>query len=290
MLRSVARRCVRCSACRRRRTATRTPCADPDHGQRLIRRRPANRVRVDARVSVGTAAGLIDRLDAELHGGNRRVLPELLHEHLVHRGADADVRAFGQLRTHVREHHRVERKWSPPTSAGGIRFGHAHVRVADDRQVIAEGFERTEAALGDVELAADDFRVPEELRGPELTASRRSMHLLDADEPRAVRGHPSPGAGKCRARRDHRVQQRQRDRGAQTPERRAARHVFSSQIHRGLLLVDSSRAERGAPSPRREKEKTARVAGLGVAHDAANRRHVVYVIFGAPTHTTSAST
>ena len=43
------------------------------HRQRLGRGGPADRVGVDARVAIGAAAGLVDRFDAELHGGNRRV-------------------------------------------------------------------------------------------------------------------------------------------------------------------------------------------------------------------------
>ena len=55
------------------------------HRQRLIVAGPADGVGVDARVAIRTAARLIDRFDAQLHRGNRRVLAELLRVHLVER-------------------------------------------------------------------------------------------------------------------------------------------------------------------------------------------------------------
>ena len=45
-----------------------------NHRQRLVRRRPADRVGVGARVVVGAAAGLVEVLDAELHRRQRRRL------------------------------------------------------------------------------------------------------------------------------------------------------------------------------------------------------------------------
>jgi hypothetical protein len=56
-----------------------------DDRQRLRRRSPADRVRVEAGVAVRASAGLVDVLDAELHRGNRRVLAELLRVDLIQR-------------------------------------------------------------------------------------------------------------------------------------------------------------------------------------------------------------
>ena len=59
-----------------------------DHGQWRGWRRPADRVRIDARVTTPTTPSLIDILDAELQRGNRRLLPEPLSEERGHRCAD----------------------------------------------------------------------------------------------------------------------------------------------------------------------------------------------------------
>src|SRR5690606_19835510 len=75
----------------------------PDQGERLVRRRPADRVRVHAGVAVGAPAGLVDVLDAELHRGNRRALAETVRVELVHRRASEDVRAARLLRMSLRQ-------------------------------------------------------------------------------------------------------------------------------------------------------------------------------------------
>src|SRR5690606_26835383 len=60
----------------------------PDHGERLGRRGPADGVRVHAGIAVRAPTGLVDVLDAELHGGDGRGLPVALGVHLVQRGSD----------------------------------------------------------------------------------------------------------------------------------------------------------------------------------------------------------
>ena len=62
-----------------------------NHRQRVGGRRPADHVGIDARVAVGAAAGLVHVLDAELHRGNRRVLPEALRVQLIQRDAGAHI-------------------------------------------------------------------------------------------------------------------------------------------------------------------------------------------------------
>ena len=78
-----------------------------NHRQRLVRRRPADRVDVHARVVVGAAAGLVEVLDAELHRRHRRRLAEPLRVHLIERRAGPDVRALRLLRMRLREEHRA---------------------------------------------------------------------------------------------------------------------------------------------------------------------------------------
>ena len=113
-----------------------------DHRQRIGRRRPADRVGVDARVVVGAAAGLIDVLDAQLHRRNRRRVAELLRVDLIERRAGEDVRALRLLRLRLREEHRRRAEVIGADLGRGERFGIADVGVADDGQVVAIRLER----------------------------------------------------------------------------------------------------------------------------------------------------
>ena len=108
----------------------------------------------------------------ELHRRNRRVLAELLHVQLIHRRADLDVGAFGQLRMRVRVHHRARAEVIAAHFGSRLRFRHPRVGVADDRQVIAERLERAEAALAEVEAAAGRGGIPEILRQRRTRCSR----------------------------------------------------------------------------------------------------------------------
>jgi hypothetical protein len=65
-----------------------------DHRQRLGRRRPADRVGVNARIVIRATAGLIDVLDAQLHRRNRRRLAKLLRVDLIERRAGKHVRTL----------------------------------------------------------------------------------------------------------------------------------------------------------------------------------------------------
>ena len=145
------------SSCRRSRRASASSRADhaehlieddariANHRQRLVRRRPADRVGVDARVAVAAAAGLIDALDAQLHRRNRRVLAEALRVQLIHRDAALDVGAFGPLRIRLRQVRRARAEVIAADLARLGRIGARHVGVADDRDVIAK---RLRAASG----------------------------------------------------------------------------------------------------------------------------------------------
>ena len=66
------------------------------HRKRSGRRRPADRVDVDARVTVPAAAGLIHSLDAELQRRNRRGLTKALRMELIERNPRLDPGAVGR--------------------------------------------------------------------------------------------------------------------------------------------------------------------------------------------------
>src|SRR5206468_6947971 len=104
-----------------------------DHRQRIGRRRPADRVGVDAGVAVGAASGLIDVLDRELHRGNRRVLTELLRVELIERRPRVHVVAFGLFRMRLGEEHRARAEVIAADLGQRERFGIVDVGVADDR-------------------------------------------------------------------------------------------------------------------------------------------------------------
>ena len=116
-----------------------------NHRQRLILVGPADGVGVDAGVAVRAAARLVDRFDAQLHRRDRRLLPELLRVDLVERDAGADVGALRLPRMRLRQEHRARAEVIAADFRQLERFGVAHVGVADDGQVVAEGFERRRA-------------------------------------------------------------------------------------------------------------------------------------------------
>ena len=93
------------------------------------------------------------------------------------------------------------------------RFRAAHVRVADDGQVLAEGLERTERARREIERPPRLGRRPEMLARPPVAAAGRPVHHLDADEPRAVERRGRGGLRPQSTRRHHGVEKRQRDGG-----------------------------------------------------------------------------
>ena len=111
-------------------------------------------------------------------------------------------------------------------------FGVAHVGVAHDGQVLAERFERAQARRAQIEIAANTRRRPEVLLDPERRAARRSVHHLDRNKANlSVR---SRGA-EDRSRRNHRLEQRERQGRAHTLEHGAARQMFVRDVHQRLL-------------------------------------------------------
>src|SRR5438093_318269 len=76
-----------------------------DHRQRLVGRRPTDRVGVRARVAVGAAARLVHVLDAQLHRRDRRVLAVLLRENLIDGDAGVQVGSLRLLAVRLRQEH-----------------------------------------------------------------------------------------------------------------------------------------------------------------------------------------
>ena len=62
-------------------------------------------------------------------------------------------------------------------------FGHTHIGVADDGEIVAIGLERQQAACREVELAPLGRWRPQVLLGTQLVATGRPVHHLDTDEP-----------------------------------------------------------------------------------------------------------
>jgi hypothetical protein len=180
---------------------------------------------------------LINRLDGELHRWNRRLLPESLRVQLVHRHADPHVGAFGQLRVGLRVHDRAGPEMIAAHFGRRLRFRHAHVGVADDRQLIAEGLERTQAALADVETTPRGGRNPQILGQTVLADAGRAMHLLDADETCAPGGPRRRRLGEHGSCRNHRVEKRQRHGGADATQNGAPRQVLLGHKHRRCPLL-----------------------------------------------------
>ena len=81
----------------------------------------------------------------------------------------------------------LERKWSPPISGSSERFGLPHVGVADDGQVVAVGFERAQRVVRhEREVAAGRLGREQVLGRAPVVAAGEAVHLLDADQPRAI--------------------------------------------------------------------------------------------------------
>ena len=183
-----------------------------DHRQRLIRRRPADRVGIGARVAIRAAARLVDVLDAQLHRRNRGALAVLLRVVLIDRRADEDVRALRLLRMHLRQEHRARAEVIAADFRRRERLGVPHVGVADDRDVVAERLERREAARRQVELAAHRRRRPQVLLDAERRAAGGAVHHLDGRKANLAAGGLRRGAG-----RNHGLEERQRHGDAGAP-------------------------------------------------------------------------
>ena len=155
MLRSSRRRAARSSAV----APTPNSWSKTVRGSRIIGSgvvgvAPADRVGVDARVAVFAAAGLVDRLDAQLHRRDRRVLAEALGVELIDGDAGLHVRAHRLLGMGLGEEHRAGAEVIAADLRGGEGLGLAQVGVADDGDVLAHRLERSQDARREVEARA----------------------------------------------------------------------------------------------------------------------------------------
>ena len=204
-----------------------------NHRQRRVLVRPADGVGVDARVTVGAAARLVDRFDAQLHRRNRRLLPELLRIQLIERDAGAHIRALRLPRVRLGQEHRARAEVIAADFRQLERLGVTHVGVADDGQVVAEWLERRQRRHREVEALADRRRRPEILLQAELGGASRAVHHFDGGNANLA----GRGLGEHGARRHHRLDQRQRHRHTHAAQHRAPRNVLPGDKHRSLLIA-----------------------------------------------------
>ncbi len=198
-----------------------------DHGQRLLRRGPADRIGVDAGVVVRAAARLIDVLDAQLHRRNRRLLPDASRVDLIERRSGEHVGSLRLLRMRLREIHGGRSEVVRADFRRGEGFCAPAVGIAHDRQRIPVRFERREARAGEIELSADRGGRPHILLQAEHRASRRAVHHFNRDQARLWRD----GARPCVAGGNHRLEKRQRRGDTQSLQHGAPGEVFAGKKH-----------------------------------------------------------
>jgi len=205
-----------------------------DHRQRLVRRRPADRVGVRAAVVVRAATRLIEILDAQLHAGDRRVLTDLARHDLVEAGAHEQIAPLGLLGVRLREEHRARPEVVAADFRRVERLGHAAVGVADDREMLTPVGERRQRAVGrEFELTPHTLGGPEILRSAPGIAAGRAVHRLDAHEALMA----GPGARGTTAQQAagglHGVEIRQGDGRAQSLQERAAlERLLREKLHK----------------------------------------------------------
>src|SRR6266511_145062 len=125
-----------------------------DHRQRFGGTRPTDGIGVDARVTVGAAAGLIYVLDTKLHRRNGRVLSQAPRVDLIHRWTDEDVRPLRLLGMRLREVDRARAEVIAADLGQRKRLRHSHVGVAENREVLAIRIERVHRGRREIEAAA----------------------------------------------------------------------------------------------------------------------------------------
>ena len=83
------------------------------------------------------------------------LMAEPLGVKLVQRRPHMDVRAFGLLGMSLRQERCARAKMVPAYLGGLERLGHAHIRVADDGEVVPERLEGAQAAWAEIEIVPD---------------------------------------------------------------------------------------------------------------------------------------
>ena len=202
-----------------------------DHGQWLGGTRPTDGVRVRTGIVVVASASLVEILDAELHRRNRRVAANPPGHQLVERRAHVEIGALRLLGMRLGEEHRARAKMIAADFWRDERFGHAHVGVAHNREVLSPWVERRERTRRiQFESAAHRGGRPQVFhRAPRVT-SRRAVHRLNAHQSRLVRCRGRGGArAKPAERWHHRVEVRQRHGRTEALEEGAAGHCVAFQ-------------------------------------------------------------
>ena len=211
---------LRCRSRRRNRSFRRAPVAEHPfehhlrvdlHRERPGRRLPRDGVGVGAAVALAAVARVGARiLDRELQRRQQRVLADPPRDALVDGGPGVDVRA-GRL----------------------LRLLGAEIRGRDE--VVGAGHPRRRLRRPRPEPARDHHLVPERLeRLPDVRIREAPPHRVGnpvagrgavRDEDPREAGRRRRGGVQRRGRRHHRLEQRQRDRRAHSPQKRPARQA-----------------------------------------------------------------
>ena len=187
------------------------------HRQRRRRTHPADRVGVCAGVSATASAHIVARLESQLQRRELRMPAGFPRHLLVHRHAGPELGALRALRRHTGQ------------EAGGARL------VDVVRPLVAE-------SRHDEQAVAEWLQGLQDRSDLEPRARRRGNPLLhhdavgdvdDAQPPHRLRGSPAEGG----QRRHHAVEQRQRERGADAAEYRAARESLPADHHDSDLRI-----------------------------------------------------
>ena len=200
-----------------------------DCRQRLGGRRPSQGGRVRTVIVVRAPASPIHLLGGDLERWQGGVLSEALRVHLVQGLAQEDV-GLGLQGMRLSEENSGGAVVVAADFRSLIGFGHAHVCVADDGQVLPEPLQRLELALRlQLEVTSGRGRSEQVLRVPPVVAARAPHRFLDADQTRELRLRR---VGPRPARRHHRVEEGQGHGRSRTSEKSAPRKVAScDEIH-----------------------------------------------------------
>ena len=186
-------------------------------GKRRRGRRPGETVHVDARVAVVADPRKRVEIHRQLERRQLRFLADLLDRELIGGRAELIIRALGVLGERGAQEagvRRIVRPW----------IGILQLEVRDDRQLVAHRSQRGEAGR---QVSQHTFA----RRSPAgMVAPHRNEHIA---EPRHRLGR-CPGKRRCRG--NHRVEQRQRQRGLQPPKERAPRQRLLGDDHVDVLI------------------------------------------------------
>ena len=188
------------------------------HRQRRGRAPPADRVGVCAGVSTTTRSHIVARLQGQLQRTRAACAgPPSRANLLVHRHAGAELGALRALRRHAGQEAR---------GSGLVNVVRALVAESrHDQQAVPEPLQRLQYR-GDLEPGA-------RRRGDPLVHHDAVRHVDDAEPPDRLRRGPAERG----QRRHHAVEQRQRQRGADPAEDRAARERLSADHHDSDLRI-----------------------------------------------------